>query len=217
MTNETALQRAPRTGATGPSRRMILRNGLIVGAGAVVAGTLTVANAGTAKAATADGPQGGWAWCSKCQGLYFVNSTLNVCPYDAVFGKHGKAKSFQYFMYYNAVASFILQTDWSWCGACAGLFWSDGKATAGSCPNLDGYGPHVNSGYNYCLPYAVAPALIPVQAGWLFCSQCHGLFYCSGDTSRGGVCPLYNSAYSHNGEGSYGYFVVDGESSIGSI
>jgi hypothetical protein len=188
---------------------MILRNGLLVGAGVVAAGTMSVAHAGSAKAATAPG-QGDWGWCSKCQGLYWVNSNpkYNVCPYDAVFGRHGQAKSSEYWVYYDASGNMYYQDGWAWCGACAGLFWANGAKTAGSCPDLDGYGPHVNSGSNYTLGHSPASPLgYDYQYGWAYCNQCNGIFYSNGK-ERAGVCPLDNSAFLHNSAGSYDYLML---------
>ena len=213
MTNvESARKQVAVTGLTGTSRRMVLRNGLLVGAGAVAAGAASVAHAGSAKAATpavGEGTQGGWGWCSKCQGLYFVSSANNVCPYDAVFGKHGQAKSYQYWVYFNKPGDMYYQEGWAWCGACAGLFFADGAKTAGSCPDLDGYGAHVNSGWNYTLAYIPATPQQNYQDGWSYCTQCRGIFFSGIDKSRAGVCPLDNSAYVHNGTGTYPYMMLD--------
>jgi hypothetical protein len=209
MTNiESVRKQVAVTGPTGPSRRMILRNGLLVGAGVVAAGTMSVAQAGSAKAAVTTPTQGDWAWCSKCQGLYWVNSKNNVCPYDAVFGRHGQAKSSEYWVYYDTSGNMDYQDGWAWCGACAGLFWANGNKTAGSCPDLDGYGPHVNSGTNYTLAHSPATPESSYQYGWSFCRQCSGIFWAN-DKERAGVCPLDNSVYTHNGTGSYDYFMLD--------
>jgi hypothetical protein len=213
MTNvEPARNQVPVTGLACPSRRMILRNGLLVGAGVVAAGAMSVGRAGSAQAAAADpqaataDPQGDWAWCSKCQGLYYVNSEYSVCPYGAVFGRHGQLKSFEYFVFYQNEGNSYWQTDWAWCQACAGLFFSDGQPSAGSCPSLDGYGPHLNSGWNYTLGHSGA-VYSGAQDGWFHCSQCQGIFF--GDTNtRAGVCPLDNSAYVHNGSGSFAYIMI---------
>ena len=98
MTNvESAPEQMAVPGPTGASRRMILRNGVLVGAGIVAAVATSVAHADSAKAAT--DLQGNWAWCSKCQGLYFPNSASSICPNG--YGRHGQAKSYEYFVYYN--------------------------------------------------------------------------------------------------------------------
>ena len=209
MTNvESARNQVAVPGPTGPSRRMIMRNGLLVGAGVVVAGTMSVAHAGSAKADTTP-TQGDWGWCSKCQGLYYVNSARSVCPKDAVFGRHGQAKSYEYWVYYDTSGNFYYQDGWAWCGACAGLFYANGAKTAGSCPDLDGYGAHVNSGWNYTLAHHPATPHADVQDGWDHCSQCQGLFFNNfAESGRGGVCPLDDSAYLHNGNGSYPYIML---------
>jgi hypothetical protein len=208
MTNvEPARKQVAVTWPARPSRRMILRNGLLVGAGVVAAGAMSVARAGSAQALT-DDLQADWGWCSKCQGLYYVNSVHSVCPYDAVFGRHGQLKSFEYFVFYNQneTGNPYWQTDWAWCGACAGLFFANGNPSAGSCPSLDGYGPHINSGWNYTLGHSGA-VYSGMQDGWFHCSQCQGIFF--GDTNtRAGVCPLDNSAYVHNGSGSFTYIMI---------
>jgi hypothetical protein len=171
---ESAPEQVAVTGMTGSSRRMILRNGLLVGAGVVAAGAMSVAHAGSAKAA--DDLQGNWAWCSKCQGLYYPNSASSICPNG--YGRHGQAKSYEYFVYHNVSGNDYWQVNWAWCDLCAGLFYGDGKTTSGSCPGLAGYGPHQNSGYNYALGHngAAAPIGYGSQYGWLWCSQCQGVF-----------------------------------------
>lgn len=204
MTNVESARK--QIAVTGPSRRMILRNSLLVGAGVVAAGATSVAQAGSAKA-DASPTQADWGWCSKCQGLYYVNSTKSVCPYDSVFARHGKDKSFQYFVYYNTSGNMYYQDGWAWCGACAGLFYADGAKTAGSCPDLDGRGPHLNSGWNYTLGHVPADPSLDFQDGWLHCRQCQGIFF-SPTSYNAGVCPLDNSAYLHYGAGSYGYIML---------
>jgi hypothetical protein len=172
---------------------------------------MSVAHADSAQAAT--GLQGNWAWCSKCQGLYYPNSASSICPKD--YNRHGQAKSFEYFVYYNAAGNDKFQTEWAWCHLCAGLFYSGGKTTNGSCPGLAGYGPHQNSGYNYCLPHdgGRPPIGYGYQIDWSFCKQCNGLFYAGpndgGTNERAGICPLDGSTYLHNGIGSFDYWMID--------
>jgi hypothetical protein len=45
------------------------------------------------------------------------------------------------------------------------------------------------------------------QDGWFHCSQCQGIFFGNTNT-RAGVCPLDNSAYVHNGSGSFAYIMI---------
>ncbi|HTW00921.1 MAG TPA: hypothetical protein VMF87_11530 [Streptosporangiaceae bacterium] len=112
-------------------------------------------------------------------------------------------------MYYDTSGNMYYQDGWAWCGACAGLFFANGAKTAGSCPDLDGYGAHVNSGWNYTLAHVPATPEADYQDGWDYCSQCKGIFFNNfAESGRGGVCPLDNSAYLHNGNGSYGYLML---------
>lgn len=203
------------------SRRLLLRGGLLAGAGAAaVIGLTSISLAGSAQAApasrarlnssaalvpTADAPvQWNWAWCSKCQGFWY-NRPASKCPAG---GTHGGKPSYNYGVEYEASLGGNYQAGWSYCIQCAGLFFSQYASTAGACPALKGTGPHLETNsYPYSVP-VTSGAFNNAQAGWLWCSQCAGMWY-GPKAYRGGVCPLNGSVFSHNGTKSLPYEMFD--------
>jgi hypothetical protein len=213
------------------SRRMFLRNGLLVGAGAAAVGITSISLTGTAQAASvsalrarmlaprapvparrarlaepaSSAPiQWAWAWCSKCQGLWYSKAGGDVCPAG---GHHGGAKSYNYGVYYDGEGT-DYQEGWSYCVYCSGLFYSNGQEEAGACPYFQGYSGHqVISSYAYIVFYS-SGSYTDAQPGWRWCSQCQGMWY-GNKNSRGGVCPLNDSVFSHNGTVSYPYQMID--------
>lgn len=117
MTNE-ALQ--------GPGRRALLRKGLLAGLGTVMAGIAAPVLAGTgtrtARAYAADnGVQYSWAWCYKCQGLFYSPfESSSRCPAG---GRHGVTRSYNYYLNSLNIPLEGLQTGWRWCDKCMGLFY----------------------------------------------------------------------------------------------
>ena len=82
--------------------------------------------------------QENWAWCHKCQGLFFFgNNTLGVCP-------AGNAHDGTYSSNYILATSGGGQSGWAWCHQCQGLFFT-GNNTLGVCPAAGG-GPHSGTG-----------------------------------------------------------------------
>ena len=111
------------------SRRMLLRNAVLVGAGAAVVGVTSTSLAGSAQAAparlsrtqplatpdSAAAIQWSWAWCSRVQGLYYAHSTGGNCPADHK--AHGGEKSYNYGLYYNGSGTGY-QAGWDYCRNC---------------------------------------------------------------------------------------------------
>lgn len=201
------------------SRRMLLRNAVLVGAGAAVVGVTSTSLAGSAQAAparlsrtqplatpdSAAAIQWSWAWCSKCQGLYYAHSTGGNCPADHK--AHGGEKSYNYGLYYNGSGTGY-QAGWDYCRNCEGLFYSKNGTSNESCPFFGGAEAHYGQGsYNYII-FNGSGSYTNGQAGWRWCWQCQGMFYAN-KNSRAGVCPLENGAFSHNGNGSYAYQLMD--------
>lgn len=205
------------------SRRMFLRNGLLVGAGVAAVGITSISLSGSAQAASVSAPrarapvprtrltelassapiQWAWAWCSKCQGLWW-SKTDYACPAG---GDHGGAKSYNYGVYYDGEGAGY-QGGWSYCAWCSGLFYSNYQVRAGACPHFGGLEGHeVINSYDYIVLYSSTPHS-NTQQGWRWCSQCQGMWYAN-KNPRGGVCPLNESAFSHNGNGSYPYQMFD--------
>lgn len=140
------------------------------------------------------GPQGWWAWCSKCQGLFFAdNETRGVCPAG---GTHGDETSYFYGLIYDVDSSIsnYPQPNWGWCNKCQGGFYAGHSGSV--CP---AGGSHNNAGFNYSLYYRVANNPSDgIQAGWAWCNKCQGSFF-TGHSH--GVCPAGGS---HNNAG-YNY------------
>lgn len=200
-----------------------MRNGLLVGLGAIAA---LPELAGTARAANADvrvaisvgtGPtyscQADWWYCVNCFGIYHSDDDTagGVCPHG---GNHQNDTS--YFNYCIPHGGSNEATDeygngvqlgWRWCYKCQGLFW--GSAAAESwCPD----GQHhvvTSTAYVYDLPYGQPQLtwepnaiIIYGQPGWLYCGKCRGLFFGHGTTS-GGVCPYGGAHSQYSGSSNY--------------
>lgn len=194
---------------SGLGRRALLRNGLMTCFGAAVASIASPAFSSTAQAAslrtsTPAAPsrinsglvadttytvadvtydeQGGWAWCSKCQGSFYAyNATTGVCPAG---GKHGESESYFYVMFYNASGSISdTQPDWNWCSKCQGMFYEPQKSNS-VCPAGGHHGGSASE--NYVLFYG-GDWGDHFQENWAYCDKCRGLFYASNQSSS--VCP----------------------------
>lgn len=185
------------------SRRTLLKNTLLVGAGLATIGVTSTSLVGSAQAATPE-PQWKWAWCSKCQGLYYApGGHEGVCPAG---GSHGAAVSFNYGLY-NYENATDWQDHWAYCANCWGLFYG-AAPTGGACPFYHGASPHyVLNSFDYNVYYGPI-AYSNMQTGWRWCGQCQGMFF-SGGNLRGGICPYGNGAFSHNSAGSYAYRMLD--------
>jgi len=85
--------------------------------------------------------QGGWRWCSKCEGMFYGRASAGkgVCPAG---GAHTDAGSGHY-----AIAlgedSPGRQGGWRWCSKCEGLFYGRATAGMGVCP---AGGTHTDAG-----------------------------------------------------------------------
>jgi len=112
----------------GPSRRILLRNGLLAGLGTALVGVaapaLTGTGTGTARAAVpGSGFQDSWSWCDKCQGLFYGPFQPNSwCPAG---GQHDRSESNDYSLGYGlpSTPGQPQQSGWYWCRKCQGLFY----------------------------------------------------------------------------------------------
>ena len=193
------------------SRRIFLRRGLLVGAGAAAVGIASTVQAGRAVAASAgtalavpSGQQFEWSWCSNCQGLYYGPWDGN-CP-DG--GSHYgyRQGSLNYCLFYGTAGTggYQSQPNWQVCSACAGLFYGP-NGRVSYCPS--GGAHYAGSSYNYKMLYNV-PGKSGIQAGWSWCRNCQGLFY--GPNQQESRCPYPPPAYAapHDGRGSYNYAML---------
>jgi CubicO group peptidase (beta-lactamase class C family) len=120
--------------------------------------------------------QGGWLWCSKCQGLFFADTNLGNCPAG---GTHVKSKGAVYALMHNSKLAYG-QANWRWCNKCQGLFF--GGAQQSKCPAGGSHDKSTSGNYSLVLdsPYKEH------QQNWRWCSKCQGLVF-AGYTK--GVCP----------------------------
>jgi hypothetical protein len=209
---------------SGLDRRALLRNGLATCFGAAVASVALPAFSSTAQAASLRrskpaasirihsglapdvtySEEGGWAWCSKCQGSFFAyNATTGDCPAG---GTHGESPSDFYVMLYNGSGSMSdAQTGWSWCSKCQGMFYGPQQSNS-VCP---AHGHHDGSGsYKYVLLYG-GDWGDQFQEDWAYCEKCKVLFY--GYNQPSSVCPAGGQ---HSDSDSYNYSILVGEGMI---
>jgi len=86
----------------------------------------------------AQGQQGGWKWCAKCQGMFYAKNditqpggtVLSVCPQDNF--PHDGRQSAHYAAVFGSGAE-GQQVGWRWCKKCQGMFYAGGSSH-GVCP-----------------------------------------------------------------------------------
>ena len=87
--------------------------------------------------------QGGWRWCSKCQGMFYAAASagMGVCPAG---GTHIQTGSGHYAVLLPAeTAAPLQQGGWRWCSKCQGMFYAAASAGMGVCP---AGGAHIQTG-----------------------------------------------------------------------
>lgn len=134
--------------------------------------------------------EGGWRFCTRCQGLFFNTNTDTYCPAD--YGKpvrSGHAFNpgfYEYLPAHDITLPDPAQDNWRFCGKCYGLFYSD-NSDPGFCPQ-DGKG-HQAGHINYQLVHDVSHngSQFPDQQTWYWCKKCQGLFF-GGSERRAGIC-----------------------------
>jgi hypothetical protein len=145
--------------------------------------------------------QTSWAWCSKCQGLFYSpNLSSSHCPAG---GQHALVSSGA--TNYGPCVSFShpipgnFQEYWRWCNKCQGMFYGL-QAASSVCPMG---GTHQVNGTNYGFMATTNDGLLgsPVQGQWRFCDKCKGMHY--GPNSSSSVCP----AGGHHNVASAEYFI----------
>jgi hypothetical protein len=191
------------------TRRMMLRNGLMVGLGTAVVAVGSSSFAGRARADTlapaslanpsTPAPlQSAWGWCNQCAGMFYTsNSNWGVCPrstqdpvrfFAQTHAFNNNYQSFNYEFYYDAQTSSNWQGAWLWCRLCQG-FWYGGANFGGWCPSGSFNGTRVSHDGSGSFPYVIYHGSASAgQGGWYYCNTCMGLFYTS-NGSEGGACP----------------------------
>jgi hypothetical protein len=189
--------RAPNLTSSGPpSRRQLLRSGLAIGAGGLLAAASGIVLAKPAAAIE----QSEWRWCNKCQGLFYAGPEWNLgrCPQG---GSHYAtiSSSYHYIMWSDLSGSPHLQGGWRFCQKCRSMAYNGHGP--GWCP-ADGHHDHSVS-YNYTMWHST---WLPgwEQNGWRWCRNCQGLAYGAAPT---GWCPAWPGAR-HDHTGSLDYWLT---------
>ena len=188
----------------GISRRSVLRDGLLAGAGVATAGAASAMGIATANALTT---QLGWAHCNNCATMFWAegaNGASNVCAasYPSILPHATQAGSYKYSISYGPGYGNTTQPqgNWRWCGQCAAMFWNEtGNGSAGACAaevpggNPPGTpGPHqAGSSTIYDLGFGQSGlgTTTNPQAYWYWCYYCSQLFWPGPQSSSAGVCP----------------------------
>lgn len=151
------------------------------------------------------GEQDGWAWCSRCVGLFF-SGTPSVCPANGGPHWHDMVSKNYVLNYKCTPVPGNMQDNWKWCKKCSILYLDQGARV---CP---AGGSHDASGSaNYAIAYGAVPdgsvrGFGVTDSNWRWCSKCAALHYGAGDNT----CPAGGQ---HDNSGSANYWL----SEIGSI
>ena len=177
------------------SRRDFVR-GSALGGGAVLLGIA----GGTLQAQPARASyQDGWAYCSKCKGMFYESEGAGRCPGTQ---GHNARLSEYYEIDYDIHTNYVWQDRWWHCKKCQGLHYKNTNPF-GQCP---AGGFHTNEGsHNYVLYHGtdIPPQTPGIQYAWAHCKRCQGLHYLP-ELPRS-KCPAGGQ---HTGEGSYDYVLA---------
>ena len=169
-------------------RRKALKTIAIAGGTVFTASTLGPFVSFVPAAMAAPTAQKGWAWCSKCEGMFYDKDSQGKghCPAG---GAHTDVGSGHYFQIVGETAV-GQQGGWRWCKNCEGMFYSKAKGNhMGVCPAPAG-GKHVETGSGHYAIKTGTVASAGVQTGWKWCPKCMGLFSEASSTgTHMGVCP----------------------------
>ena len=124
--------------------------------------------------------QRNWRWCSKCQGLHFIENGLRPCKAG---GNHIIDQSGDYRL---SLGDMQAQGQiWRWCSKCAGLHFTGHDLRP--CP---AGGDHTEQGSGeYRLLQVGDYFTEPHQDNWRWCEKCGGLHFMGGSPPNNGVCP----------------------------
>lgn len=202
----------PRT-TRGLSRRTLLRNGLVTGLGVAIATAAVPAFTGVARAASVTdfgiqpgtgttfefSAQTNWWWCNKCSGLFWSNSSgspAGDCAKDG--NPHTSTGSWTYDVPFGNPAITGVQSQWSYCNLCDGLFYgpnvSESACIGNSTVNPIVIGNHHRGTTDYDLLHDGWGGGGPfLQGGWNWCTNCQELFW----GGNGGACPAWLGTQGH--------------------
>lgn len=121
------------------------------------------------------GATNAWFYCQKCNSLFTLPSTGNVCP------ANGKA--------HTQGGQYILstgqqpggQSDWRQCSKCAALSYEPSPTDPSKCP---AGGRHTPTGNTFVLSQT-GQGTLEVQANWRWCKNCGVLAFSNGNSTAG--------------------------------
>lgn len=100
--------------------------------------------------------QDNWAWCRKCEGMFFNGrATKGVCPAGQ---QHDASDSGNYRMFFGGgqQPNLIIEGGWRWCWKCEGMFFRSIGVT-GICPTGNRHDPGLSGFYSFLKPGPKAP------------------------------------------------------------
>ncbi|TGL63545.1 hypothetical protein [Leptospira sarikeiensis] len=144
--------------------------------------------------------QPNWAWCHKCNGLFYFGTgqqNSSICPRDGL--PHEAIGSGNYmvpFLSNGQPTPSGYQDHWHWCNKCQAI-WFDLSGAPNVCPNG---GTHNSTGSgSYVLGTTSSPG--SQQDQWRWCDQCGVLHY--GPLVSQSMCPATHGNHSTAGSGNY--------------
>lgn len=144
--------------------------------------------------------QSNWAWCHKCNGLFYFGAgqqNSSMCPRDNL--PHEAIGSANYmlpFLSNGQPTPSGYQDHWHWCNKCQAI-WFDLSGAPNVCPNG---GTHNSTGSgSYVLGTTSSPG--SQQDQWRWCDQCGVLHY--GPLVSQSMCPATHGNHSTAGSGNY--------------
>lgn len=143
--------------------------------------------------------QSNWAWCHKCNGLFYFGAGQqnSMCPRDGL--PHEAIGSANYmlpFLSNGQPTPSGYQDHWHWCNKCQAI-WFDLSGAPNVCPNG---GTHNSAGSgSYVLGTTSSPG--SQQDQWRWCDQCGVLHY--GPLVSQSMCPATHGNHSTAGSGNY--------------
>ncbi len=144
--------------------------------------------------------QSNWAWCHKCNGLFYFGSGQpnSICPRDG--GLHEAIGSANYQLPYLSNGQSPpsgFQDHWHWCKNCQAI-WFDSPGAPNVCPRG---GAHDSTGSGSYALGLTSTSPSSQQDQWRWCSQCGVLHY--GPLVSQSMCPATHGNHSTSGSGNY--------------
>ncbi|PJZ51024.1 hypothetical protein [Leptospira saintgironsiae] len=145
--------------------------------------------------------QSNWAWCHKCNGLFYFGPGQppnSICPRDG--GQHEAIGSANYQLPYLSNGQPTpsgYQDHWHWCKNCQAI-WFDLSGAPNVCPRG---GAHDSTGSGSYVLGFTSTSPNSQQDQWRWCNQCGVLHY--GPLVSQSMCPATHGNHSTSGSGNY--------------